>query len=210
MSTKKTEQDLIDEISKCRILCAFHHRIHSQNQRTEKKKNKSDHSDTYIAVQNRKRTRENCDKVTELKLDPERFGKCEMCKLNVLEGETSGFDFDHKNPTEKYRGISRMAYTCCSWEKTILPEIDKCRLLCTNCHRIHTQVQRRQSKNDNVCRKRKRYRLPENKEELKIRDKGERPTTEHPTITNWCKKAGIPHTRRKLMEILNEISMELE
>jgi len=232
---KKTEQDLIDEISKCRILCSFHHHLHSQNQQTEKKKNKSDYSETIGVVQNRKRKRENYDKLTELKLDPERFGKCEMCKRGVLPGEISGFDFDHKNPTEKHHGISKLASRGFSWEKTILPEIDKCRLLCTNCHRLHTQKQQMQSNSKNeksifinsiVSRKRKQYQLPRNKEELEIRDKGERPTREElyalvlkysfknvgkiygvydTTIVCWCKKSGIPHKRRKLMDILNEI-----
>ena len=224
-NSKKTEQELIDEISKCRILCSFHHHIHSQNQRTEKKKNKSDYSNRIATVQLRKRNRENYDKLNELKLD---IGKCEICKRIVLERETSGFDFDHIDQTEKHHAISKMVSFGYSWENTILPEIDKCRLLCANCHRIHTQEQNMQSKNENVTivsRKRKRYQLPRNKEELEIRDKGERPTKDElyalvlkytfvdvgkpygvtdQTIINWCKKEKIPHTRRQLMEISNE------
>ena len=38
---KYTVKDLIDENAKCRILCRFHHKIHSHIQRTENKKNKS-------------------------------------------------------------------------------------------------------------------------------------------------------------------------
>ncbi len=85
-SKKYTEQDLIDEISKCQILCVFHHRLRSQNQRTEKKKNKYDHSETIGAALNRKSRQENWDKLNELKLDPKRFGKCEMCERPVLPG----------------------------------------------------------------------------------------------------------------------------
>jgi len=78
---KCTEQDLIDEISKCRILCSFHHRIHSQNQITEKRNNKSDYSETIHAVEILKRVRYNRNKVNELKLG---IGKCEMCERPVF------------------------------------------------------------------------------------------------------------------------------
>ncbi len=90
----------------------------------------------------------------------------------------AGFDFDHRNSAEKYRDIAKiMTY---SWKKSIMPEIDKCRLLCSNCHRIHAHEQ---SKNENVaiCRKRKRYypvRLNKEELQMKIHNKGERPTTE--------------------------------
>ncbi len=230
-SKKYNEHDLITEISKCRILCAFHHKIHSHNQRTEKKIDKSDYSDTNIAVQIRKSRQKKYELVNDLKLfggANKKFGKCEMCERPVLEGETSGFDFDHIDPTKKYHGISYLVQHNFSWENTIRPEIDKCRLLCANCHGIHTQAQNMQSKNENVtivCRKRKRYLLPQNKEELEIRAKGEHPTKEelYPlvlkysfsnvgkiygvdprTIVYWCKKTEIPHKRRKLMEILDE------
>ncbi len=222
------EEQFIDEISKCRVLCSFHHHIHSQNQRIENNNNKSDYSDNNDAVKCRKKRQENHDKVTELKLNPKKFGKCEICERPVFEGETVGFDFDHILCHTKYQSISYMAKHGYSWEKRILPEIEKCQLLCTNCHRIRTQKQYMESKNENitiVSRKRKRYILPRNKEELKIRDKGERPTKEElyalvlkysfndvgkmysvgkTAITNWCKKEGLPHTRIKLMEILNE------
>ncbi len=47
--TAKCEQELLDEISKCRILCRFHHRIHYQNQIKEKKKTKI-YSETRNAI----------------------------------------------------------------------------------------------------------------------------------------------------------------
>ena len=131
------------------------------------------------AVRKRKLREKNCDRLHELKLNPERFGKCKMCKRPVLEGETSGFHFDHKNPTEKHLSISHMISRGFSWGNTILPEIDKCRLLCANCHRIYT-LEQNKDHNENVCRKRKRYLLPlnRNKEELEIHEKGERPIKE--------------------------------
>ncbi len=227
---KYTEEDLVDEISKCRILCCFHHHLHSLNQQNEKRNNKSDYSKTISAGERRKKVEEKIECLRKLKVDPERFGKCEICKRPVLERETHGFDFDHIDPNEKHREISKLLG--CSWENSILPEIDKCRLLCANCHRIHTQEQRQSaSKNDTIiCRKRKRYLLPRNinKEDIEIKIRENRKHVKRPpkdelydlvkfhsfadvgkmcgvsrqTIPNWCKKEGIPHKRTKLMEEL--------
>lgn len=56
-------------------------------------------------------------------------GKCSLCGYSRCKRALS---FHHVNPDEKsfgiaYRGFSR------SWEK-LRPELDKCVLLCANCH----------------------------------------------------------------------------
>jgi hypothetical protein len=57
-------------------------------------------------------------------------GKCENCGG---EFHPSVFDFHHVNPQEKEFRISQlMRYT---WEKQKV-ELDKCVLLCANCHRL--------------------------------------------------------------------------
>jgi len=214
----RNEQELVDEIAKCRILCCFHHRLHSEDQRNETKKNQV-YSNSYGTTQLRKLKRKNKENLHELKLDPEFFGKCVLCERPVSEEETTAFDFDHINPQDKHFSISYMVHAGYSWERSILPEIDKCRLLCAICHVLHTQDQKKNVKN--VCRKRKRYKLPPNQEELEIVENGARPTKDELyelvlnnsfvdmgkmygvsdiTIINWCKKQGIPHKRRKLME----------
>jgi hypothetical protein len=48
-------------------------------------------------------------------------------------------DFDHKDEKEKKYGISSMIYSY-NWA-TILAEIEKCNVLCANCHRIRTSKQ---------------------------------------------------------------------
>ena len=45
-------------------------------------------------------------------------------------------DFDHRDPTQKVAHIQKMC-TSASWER-LLQEIDKCDIVCANCHRIRT------------------------------------------------------------------------
>jgi hypothetical protein len=57
-------------------------------------------------------------------------GKCEKCGYDKCPG---AFDFHHIDPTEKEFGISRKRTT--SWTLEFRTELDKCSLLCANCHR---------------------------------------------------------------------------
>lgn len=47
---------------------------------------------------------------------------------------TAPFDFHHIDPTTKHIGVGKMMQL--SWTRVKL-EVDKCELLCSNCHRIH-------------------------------------------------------------------------
>ena len=60
-------------------------------------------------------------------------GTCIDCGLHSEYAEV--YDFHHRDPEEKSMGITRMINTSKSWEK-IREELDKCDLLCANCHRI--------------------------------------------------------------------------
>ena len=64
-------------------------------------------------------------------------GKCQICGYSrCLEA----LEFHHLDDTGKDFGISDMGYTR-SW-KRIKEEIDKCLLLCSNCHReVHSGLQ---------------------------------------------------------------------
>ncbi len=44
-------------------------------------------------------------------------------------------DFDHIDPTQKAKELSRMPY---STKDSLLNEMAKCRVVCANCHRAHT------------------------------------------------------------------------
>ena len=63
-------------------------------------------------------------------------GKCEICGYDKYQG---ALEFHHLNPEEKDFGISAKGYTR-SFEK-IKEEIEKCILVCSNCHKeIHAGI----------------------------------------------------------------------
>ena len=63
-------------------------------------------------------------------------GKCMKCGYNK---RNEALEFHHRNPTEKDFSISKRGY-CRSWEK-VSKEIQKCDLLCANCHReLHAEL----------------------------------------------------------------------
>ena len=46
-------------------------------------------------------------------------------------------DFDHVDPRSKKRSVAKFSGTCCSLER-VKEEIEKCELVCANCHRQRT------------------------------------------------------------------------
>ena len=63
-------------------------------------------------------------------------GKCQICGYNKC---SKALDFHHKDERTKVFGISDKGYTR-SWE-AISREVDKCYLLCANCHReVHAGI----------------------------------------------------------------------
>ena len=74
-------------------------------------------------------------KIKELSLEY-KGGKCERCGYNKCK---NALEFHHIDPKEKDFGIGDKGYTR-SWEK-IKIELDKCILVCANCHReIHSEI----------------------------------------------------------------------
>jgi hypothetical protein len=57
-------------------------------------------------------------------------GSCEICGYNKCD---SALEFHHLDPSKKDFSISNMKKT--TYNKKIELELDKCRLLCANCHR---------------------------------------------------------------------------
>lgn len=63
-------------------------------------------------------------------------GKCERCGYSG--GSPAVYDFHHKNPDEKEFGIARANIGLETQKK----EVDKCMLVCANCHReIHNEAE---------------------------------------------------------------------
>ena len=63
-------------------------------------------------------------------------GKCEICGYNKC---ISALEFHHLNPNEKDFGIGAKGYT--RNIETNKKEVDKCILVCANCHReIHENI----------------------------------------------------------------------
>ena len=63
-------------------------------------------------------------------------GKCEKCGYNRC---IEALEFHHNDVTQKDFGISNKGYTR-SWNK-VKEELDKCTMLCANCHReIHAKL----------------------------------------------------------------------
>ena len=57
-------------------------------------------------------------------------GECERCGYN---GSNSALEFHHVNPEEKGFGLAKQNRT--KFDEAIKKELDKCILLCSNCHR---------------------------------------------------------------------------
>ena len=68
-----------------------------------------------------------------LKAIEHKGGKCQVCSYDKCLG---ALEFHHKDSNHKDFGISAKGYAR-SWEK-VKSELDKCILVCANCHReIH-------------------------------------------------------------------------
>lgn len=90
------------------------------------KKNKEEYN-TYMANYMRAKYKRDSEWLNELKSEP-----CMDCNLSY---HYCVMDFHHRNPMDKHQDVSRMLSRGCSRE-FILKEIEKCDLICSNCHRI--------------------------------------------------------------------------
>jgi len=61
-------------------------------------------------------------------------GRCEKCGYDK---SMSALDFHHVDPAEKRFGICQacLIFSDLSFKELVIPEVGKCRLLCSNCHR---------------------------------------------------------------------------
>lgn len=75
------------------------------------------------------------DRIKEMAVEY-KGGCCEICGYDKHIG---ALEFHHKDPNEKDFGISHKGYTR-AWKKVKI-ELDKCVMLCANCHReVHAGI----------------------------------------------------------------------
>lgn len=108
------ENILNKEIAKCDLVCANCHRVREFNRRN---KQISSYSKFIYHYKDK---------------------PCTDCKQTFLP---CVMDFDH-NGNEKLFDISKPKSTKKSFQPTIIAEINKCEIVCANCHRIRTFVKR--------------------------------------------------------------------
>lgn len=60
-------------------------------------------------------------------------GKCEICGFEYNRENAACFDFHHENPNEKEYNPSEAIRLR---EENALRELNKCKLVCANCHRL--------------------------------------------------------------------------
>lgn len=100
----------------------------------------------YVGIRNGKKRYGYCkecsnryasDRVRKIKESMIKYkgGSCEKCGLSIKESNYFVFDFHHLDSKEKDPNFRRIKFQ--KWEK-ITKELDKCILVCSNCHRtIH-------------------------------------------------------------------------
>lgn len=115
------------------------HREHSRKQ-YQKVKNDPDYKErkkNYYIANKQKFVDQTVERRREQKLRAINYlgGQCQKCK-GVFPPFV--YDFHHKDPTEKEGHIHIMLKN--TWDKLVI-ELDKCILLCANCHReVHHGV----------------------------------------------------------------------
>jgi hypothetical protein len=122
---------LMAEVAKCDVVCANCHRVRTRDRESQRVRKPP--SNAPSAVRKAVNWRANTALVRRLRDVPcadcgKRFAPCAM-------------DFDHRDPTAKLNGVTRMIGRATS--RAILAEAAKCDIVCANCHRARTFERRR-------------------------------------------------------------------
>ena len=117
---------LLDEVAKCDVVCANCHRIRTQR-RHEARARQPRGTSRYLD-RKRRYWRDPARLLDELRDRPcadcgGRFPSCAM-------------DFDHRDPSSKRSAVTQMIGR--SGTARILEEVEKCDIVCANCHRLRT------------------------------------------------------------------------
>lgn len=78
-------------------------------------------------------------KYVKLKMIDYKGGECKHCKLKIKDSHYCVFEFHHLNPKIKDSNFEKIKYQ--KWD-VIIKELDKCIMLCSNCHRMeHAKIE---------------------------------------------------------------------
>lgn len=116
---------ITNEISKCQVLCANCHRNKSHEEEQMKRK------EVVSETVSRRRQRQ------AYVNDNFKKTPCMDCGVTFNHWQ---YDFDHRDPSTKFKSIFEMTRNGSALDK-IKSEIDKCDLVCANCHRERTHQQ---------------------------------------------------------------------
>jgi len=140
-------QDMKEEAEKCKVRCSRCHRIKTFKDRYIEidqdfldNKPKSTDTSNYHKWRRMKAKSIVENKRTEI-------GQCQICGW-YDKNHPYCFDFDHIDRIQKNECISRLCSTATL--KKLIIELEKCRLLCANCHRLYTLTQMDYMSYDNV------------------------------------------------------------
>jgi transposase len=129
----KTNESITREVNKNNInedqkLCVKCNRIKSKNEYYNSGSRSRGYCKKCLCEYHQNRLRK-----IKIKMILYKGGGCERCNLELKDSHYSVFDFHHLDPSTKDPNFSGIKSQ--KWEK-IKNEIDKCKLLCSNCHRI--------------------------------------------------------------------------
>lgn len=124
------------EARKCQLVCSLCHLTETvSRKRTEKKKRGEN--------QTKKSTKEDYR-------DQEKLKGCVICHYKNPQ-LLSFFEFDHIDPETKVDDVSKMVASGATFDEFVL-EISKTRLLCRFCHRLHTNRQYHEKRQEKAKR----------------------------------------------------------
>jgi hypothetical protein len=138
-ATLKRREDLLAEAAKCDVVCANCHRLRTRRQHQARLAARGPSTAKSPRIdQMRNRWRHKADL-----LDQIRSVSCMDCGGRFAP---CAMEFDHRDPGEKLFAVSQRIANL-GWER-LKAEVDKCDIVCTNCHRLRTfeRRQRRSSR----------------------------------------------------------------
>jgi hydroxymethylglutaryl-CoA reductase len=127
-----SENKILEEISKCTILCANCHRKHHSRD---------------VRINGNSAVAKKRLETKEWFIEIKKLSRCVKCG----ENDPACLDFHHLNSNEKIADISYMiAYNY--GKNRILEEMKKCEVMCANCHRcLHREFILLEKRNKGAC-----------------------------------------------------------